>query len=460
MTDRRDDLDIELIRSAQSAAPDKRSELVRRVEPRVYTYIYRMTLNDHVSEDLCQETLLTLAQSLPGLKIEHVSQFWGWVYRAALTRVQRHFRVHGNHRIKLRTVDNNDMIGTASDERPSVLDGLMNSEAHQAVIHAMSELQLRYRSVLMLRCLDQLSYAEIAVIMGGSEMQVRLWFFRARQSLRHNLAKKGLTRDCLLPALALFAYATASESQKAAAATAVTSASLHTPWPTTFAATIASRTGILVTCLILGSALLILAVGQRVTSDSSNGLLPMTPPTPRQENSLDRVYDTIPRASEYTVLTRISRVRDPNEGVWRYIPFNWPNLGPAGVLESMSEHPNQALLVLGRDRWVEYSLPAELADHPDVEVALCLIHWGQRPDVYITDGAQQQHRIFPTSYTGSFTQPGYKVLGFDLSPYELPFEIRGIRIVGSDNVGPYGGCGIGRPAAFLKVADQALSGND
>ena len=107
------------------------------------------------------------------------------------------------------------------------------------------------------------------------------------------------------------------------------------------------------------------------------------------------------------------------------------------------------MIALRRDCWIEYSLPSKLVDHPEEEIAFFLVRWGQYPQVCVTDGGRQQRPIYPTSCSGDYTKPGYQVLGFDLTPLSLPFEIRGIRFVGRDSAGPYGGCVIASPAVYL-----------
>jgi hypothetical protein len=47
-------------------------------------------------------------------------------------------------------------------------------------------------------------------------------------------------------------------------------------------------------------------------------------------------------------------------------------------------------------------------------------------------------------------------LGFDLSSPDIPFKIRGIRIEGTDNTGPYGGCGTDPPKISLKAINPAF----
>jgi hypothetical protein len=41
-------------------------------------------------------------------------------------------------------------------------------------------------------------------------------------------------------------------------------------------------------------------------------------------------------------------------------------------------------------------------------------------------------------------------MGFDLTQAKPPFKSRTIRLVGVDNAGPYGGCGIGNIAAYAE----------
>ncbi len=66
---------------------------------------------------------------------------------------------------------------------------------------------------------------------------------------------------------------------------------------------------------------------------------------------------------------------------------------------------------------------------------------GTLPSVYVTDGGRRLQEISVTHYRGGHA-PGFMVLGFDLSAIAIDFTVRGIRIVGRDGQGPFGGCGI------------------
>ena len=87
-------IDLDLIHQAQAEHDQSRTELTGVVEGRLYAYIYRMTFDQHLAEDLTQETLITMLESLPKLKFEAVGPFWAWLYRVALSKIQRHFSPH------------------------------------------------------------------------------------------------------------------------------------------------------------------------------------------------------------------------------------------------------------------------------------------------------------------------------------------------------------------------------
>jgi len=77
------DLNIRAIRQAQAGNIQSMSAVAEHVRPKVYTYIYRLTLDYHLAQDLTQETVLEMIKALPQLKVPHVNGFWGWIFRTA-----------------------------------------------------------------------------------------------------------------------------------------------------------------------------------------------------------------------------------------------------------------------------------------------------------------------------------------------------------------------------------------
>ena len=89
-------LSLPLIKQAQQGFDNARSALADLARDTVYIYIYRMTLDHHIADDLCQETMVTLLESISRLQISTAKQFWAWLYRTALGKIQKHYRCQGN----------------------------------------------------------------------------------------------------------------------------------------------------------------------------------------------------------------------------------------------------------------------------------------------------------------------------------------------------------------------------
>jgi RNA polymerase sigma-70 factor (ECF subfamily) len=192
---------------------------------RLYAYIYRLTLNHDLAQDLLQETLLKMVESVKD--VEHPDRFWPWLFRTALGHVQHHYRDRARaQQVEFSSISRKRLCDYLSRDHDDGLNRLMRKELAEAVVDAMAQLKLTYRSVLTLRCYEQLSFAEIADLMDCKELRARVLFFRARHSLNRRLTRRGFGKSLLVTALGLFGLLTAP-ADSASAATTVTATSIH-----------------------------------------------------------------------------------------------------------------------------------------------------------------------------------------------------------------------------------------
>lgn len=173
-------VDLALLQKAQQGHRESLCALAQLVRADLLAYLRRLTLDVHVAEDLCQETLLQMLKSLPNLELASGRSFWAWLYKTAFSRVSHEFRDQGGTRLRHRTAADLDLLNQVPAREPGGLQALMRKELAAAVYGAMDSLTLRHRNILTLRCLQGLSYSEIAVTTGGTELQARLLFFRAK----------------------------------------------------------------------------------------------------------------------------------------------------------------------------------------------------------------------------------------------------------------------------------------
>ncbi len=249
---------LELVKQAQLGDRASLERLAGLLRPKVYAYIYRLTLNHHLAEDLSQETLLDLVKSFSLRKLTFGSTgvFSSWLFRTALGKVQHHFRDQGKRIMAMSAIDNDCLSRVMSSDHTDGLTTLMRKELSTAVLQAVSKLKLSYRNVLALRCFEQMSYSEIAGVMDCSEVRVRVLVFRAQRSLKHQLSRRGFSKALFLTALGLFGRITAPA--EASAGITVTAASTKVGLIGTLVGAagttlgIAAGTAVVATVLIIG----------------------------------------------------------------------------------------------------------------------------------------------------------------------------------------------------------------
>ncbi|HEV58738.1 MAG TPA: sigma-70 family RNA polymerase sigma factor [Phycisphaerales bacterium] len=201
----------DLVTRAQGGEGDSRDRLAALARDRLYAYVQRLTLRHELTEDIVQESMIEMLRFLD--KLERADRFWPWLRRIAINKLHHHY-AHERGRRAMSTADMEQVL--ASDKSREGFAELVTNELKQIIVETMGELKPRYREVLVLRCYEQMDYASIAEEMGTTEFSTRVLFFRAKNALAKQLARRGLGRASLAMVLVVFGRMTA-ESQAAAA---------------------------------------------------------------------------------------------------------------------------------------------------------------------------------------------------------------------------------------------------
>jgi RNA polymerase sigma-70 factor (ECF subfamily) len=239
---------LDLIRRARLGEEGGMDRLAEQVQGRVFVYVLRLTLDESVAEDLCQETIMEMVKSLGRLRLEDARGFWAWVFRTALGKVQHHYRAEQRRQSVQKSMFAEYLDLHVKDRLDDGLSVIEREELFKTILDGIARLKLAYRNVLVLRCFEQMPYAEIAQLLGRKEMHVRVLFYRATHSLRRELALRGYTKSMLLTALGLFGLITGPA--KATSTTGTISAALIEVGPAaTFAGALCSKLGLMVASL-------------------------------------------------------------------------------------------------------------------------------------------------------------------------------------------------------------------
>jgi len=212
----------QLVRQAQLGDRQSLDRLAEAVAPRLQAYLYRLTLNHDLAQDLLQETLLKMVERIK--ELEHPERLWAWLFRTALGQVQHYYRDRARAQaIEISARSRRRMSAYLAEDHEDGLSYAMRRELCEATVDAMARLQLTYRNVLSLRCFEQMSYAEIAEALECKELRARVLFFRAKRSLTRQLVRRGFAKGLLVTALGLFGLLTSpGDSASAGVITAST----------------------------------------------------------------------------------------------------------------------------------------------------------------------------------------------------------------------------------------------
>lgn len=185
-------------------AIEKRWLLAAKVDPedfrrfyakygdRVYRFCLRRTLDRDTAEDLTAETFLQAQRNLWRFRWQGVT-FGAYLYRIALNLVRKHAAAAA------RTLNVAEPDAGVVDPRANPLAELVLTERQLAVRQAVATLDGRSQEIFLLHYWEELTTAEIAVVLKVPEGTVKTKLSRGRQALRAELGRRDLASPGPLP---------------------------------------------------------------------------------------------------------------------------------------------------------------------------------------------------------------------------------------------------------------------
>lgn len=174
-----DDADETLALSARMGDRQAFAHLVRRHQERVFGFLLRMLGARDEAMDLTQDTFLKAWNALPGWRPE--ARFTTWLFQiarnAALDLLRRHQRVEF---ISIDAAASGEAGFEPRDAAPLPEEQLADRQRIGLLERALGALPAEQREILLLRELEDMSYAEIAATLGINEGTVKSRLARAR----------------------------------------------------------------------------------------------------------------------------------------------------------------------------------------------------------------------------------------------------------------------------------------
>jgi RNA polymerase sigma-70 factor (ECF subfamily) len=170
------------------------SEIVRRYGDSILGYLTRMAGNREQAEDLFQETFKRVHEKAHTFR---GGQFKSWLFKIA-TRVTID-NARRCRRVKLISLNQNldcnnkneelSAVAVADSHNPS--GEVIKNEQTEQVRHAIQSLPDKQRATLVLAYYQQLSYPEVAEVLGCSVGTVKTQMYRALRTLAKKLPDVG-----------------------------------------------------------------------------------------------------------------------------------------------------------------------------------------------------------------------------------------------------------------------------
>ncbi len=151
--------------------------LVKSHENRVYTLAVYLLRDRSEAEDVAQETYLKLWNNLDTIDMERAG--------AWLMKVTRNACLDRLRKRRPQTELSDHHLGTDQVQGPA--DTLEQAQLGNWLRSAIGNLKEPYRSLVVLRDVQQNSYREVALSLELSLDQVKVYLHRARRQLRENL---------------------------------------------------------------------------------------------------------------------------------------------------------------------------------------------------------------------------------------------------------------------------------
>jgi RNA polymerase sigma-70 factor, ECF subfamily len=185
--------DHRLISSLQAGDESAYEQLIGRFQSAVYNLAYRL-LNDQAdASDVAQEVFLKIFRNVGSFRGD--SSLRTWVYRIAVNESHNRRRWLFRHRrgetaIEETFEDSETRARPLMDSGETPFDFTMNREARTLLEEALATVNPVFRTALVLREIEDMSYEEIADILQVSIGTVKSRIVRGREALRRNLATR------------------------------------------------------------------------------------------------------------------------------------------------------------------------------------------------------------------------------------------------------------------------------
>lgn len=182
--------DEDLARLVQEGRTEAFSFIVSRYAPKLRRYAKRFLFDHPDIEDLVQSVFLKTYENIKGFNTSR--RFSPWIYRIAHNEFINTIRKRNNEKVSFLDMDVLFPRPTAKERADTLTH---DREMRGAVEKCLNQLAFKYREVIVLHYIEELSYKEIADVLHIPVSTVGVRIGRAKKKLKEYCDKKDLNYE-------------------------------------------------------------------------------------------------------------------------------------------------------------------------------------------------------------------------------------------------------------------------
>lgn len=185
--------DDRLVEGLRIGSEEAYEALIQRFQHPAYNLICRLVDDENEAADVLQEVFLKVFRKIDSFRGQ--SSLKTWIYRIAVNEAYNQRRFFARHRRQEVRLDRQDEEGIAfqeilPDHSESPFDLVANLEMQGLIREALKDLNEGFRTAVILRDLEGMSYEEIADVLQVNLGTVKSRILRGREALRKRLATR------------------------------------------------------------------------------------------------------------------------------------------------------------------------------------------------------------------------------------------------------------------------------
>lgn len=182
--------DLQLVKLAKDGKLEAFESLIIKYKDKVYNIAFSFTANHSESDDIAQNVFFKIYSNINSF--EEKSAFSTWLYRITVNECYNGLKKRKKNILSLDAEisadkDKSSLKDFVEDKNGDIEKEILTKELQLKVRKAVLMLPDKYRMIITLREMENISYEKISEIMNISQEKVKVWLFRARNKLKNIL---------------------------------------------------------------------------------------------------------------------------------------------------------------------------------------------------------------------------------------------------------------------------------